>query len=625
VQAGDNTDRIAWFFQLATFALIVAVLRLAEDVLLPLAFAVLLAFLLSPLVIRLMRWGFPRAIAITTAVVIAFSVIGGLGWIVTVQAINLVRELPNYEQNIQQKIAALKQPHTPAAVSRMTGMIENLRKEIRSAGPLPKQPPAQPADEPKPVPVEVHAAEPTPLEIARDIVSPILGPLGVAGIVIVFVVAILFQREDLRDRFIKMVGAGKLNVATQAIDDAARRVSRYLGMQLVVNATYGIPVGIGLYFIGIPNAPLWGLLATLLRFIPFVGPWIAAAFPIALSVAVDPGWTKVLYVVALFVAMELVSNNLIEVVLYGASTGISNFALLVAAVFWTWLWGAPGLVLSTPLTVCLLVLGNYVPGFKILSMLLGSEPVLEPPAQFYQRMLSMESEDMVELATKFVGSHSLLEFYDDVFVPALLMSEQDRHSGALTGERQRFIFQSSRELIDELERQDESARQEQQVGGLSTPPAPQPVAPLVLGVPARDDADEIVAQMLCHLLRQRGIPAAVAPFTTKPDEIAGLVRQHGVRALFISALPPSAVVGARQLWRRLQAQHPAASAVVGVWRHHAEVSDLTERLHLGTNENIVTTLASALENLQKLVRPPAPDAADRTPHTAMPVAKIAAE
>jgi hypothetical protein len=333
----------------------------------------------------------------------------------------------------------------------------------------------------------------------------------------------------------------------------------------------------------------------------------------------------VLYVGALFVAMELVSNNIIEVVLYGASTGISNFALLVAAVFWTWLWGAPGLVLSTPLTVCLLVLGNYVPGFKILSMLLGSEPVLEPPAQFYQRMLSMESEDMVELATKFVGSHSLLEFYDDVFVPALLMSEQDRHSGALTEERQRFIFQSSRELIDELERQDEIAQQEK-AGELATVATlAQPVAPVVLGMPARDDADEIVAQMLCHLLRQRGIPAAVVPFTTRPDDIAGLVRQHGVRALFISALPPSAVVGARQLWRRLQAQHPAAPAVVGVWRHHAEVSGLSERLHLGTSENIVTTLASALENVQKLVRPPAPETTQPAPGAAIPTEKIAAE
>lgn len=599
MQFGENTARAPIFYQLATFALVVAILRVAEDVLLPIAFAVLLAFLLSPMVVRLVRWRFPRTIAIMTTVVIAFTIIGIVGWIVSTQAISLIRELPNYEQNIQRKIAALKQPQMPSVVARMGGMIENLRKEIKTPTPEQAAKEAESAlasPEPKPVPVEVHPPEPSPLELARDIASPILGPLGIAGIVIVFVVAILFQREDLRDRFIKVISAGKLNVATQAIDDAATRVSRYLGMQLVVNATYGVPIGVGLHFIGIPNAPLWGLLATLLRFIPFVGPWIAACFPLALAIAVDPGWTKFLLCAGLFVVMEVISNNWIELVLYGASTGISNFALLVAAVFWTWLWGPAGLVLSTPLTVCVLVLGNHVPGFKFLSMLLGSDPVLEPPAQFYQRMLSMESEDMIELANKFIAERSLEEFYDDVFVPALLMAERDRHSGALPEERQRFILQASRDLIEELERQEVVASQPE--GADSSAPFSPAAAPLVLAIPARDAADEIVGLMLCHLLRRRGIPADAISHLSDPDTATEAIRKVGAKAAVISALPPSAVVGARRLWRRVNARFPDLPLVVGIWQYDNALNELADRLRTNRPNDVVTTLDRAIAHLE---------------------------
>jgi hypothetical protein len=413
----------------------------------------------------------------------------------------------------------------------------------------------------------------------------------------------LFQREDLRDRFIKLVSAGKLNVATQAVDDAASRVSRYLGMQLIVNATYGVPIGIGLFFIGIPNALLWGLLATILRFIPFVGPWIAAAFPVALSAAVDPGWSMLLYTLGLFVVMELISNNIIEVVLYGASTGISNLALLVAAVFWTWLWGPAGLVLSTPLTVCVLVLGNYVPGMSYLSMLLGSEPVLEPPAQFYQRMLSMESEDMLDLAIKHISESSLEVFYEDVFVPALLLSEEDRHSGTLPEVRQRFIFQSSRELIDELERQDELARLE----ALGTTPAdnPEPATmpsvPVVLGLAARDEADELVAYMLCHLLRRRGLSAAVTPLSVPLEEAFSAADRKEVRITFISALPPSAVGAARQMGRRLKIRSPDTPVVVGVWSHRADQEELEKRLHASRPDEVVTSLGDAVQQLEAIL------------------------
>ncbi len=584
MQLGEQSDRFLWFFRLATFALCVAILEFAQEVLVPVAFAALLAFLLSPAVVRLTRAGLPRTVAIITTVTLAFAALGAIGWLVTAQAMSLAKELPNYEQNLQKKISDLKHPNAPEGVTRMVGMVENLRRELQSGVPDKPVTPQSP-NETRPVPVEVRPTEPTPWQLAGDILQPVLRPLGTAGIVIVFVVAMLFQREDLRDRFIRIVSAGQLNVATQAIDDAASRVSRYLGMQLVVNATYGVPIGVGLWLIGIPNALLWGLLATLLRFIPFVGPWIAATFPLALAIAVDPGWMSLLYTGALFIVMELVSNNVIEVMLYGASTGISNFALLVAAVFWTWLWGPAGLVLSTPLTVCLLVLGNYVPGMAFLRMLLGSEPVLSPPAQFYQRMLAMESEEMFDVAAKALGEHSLEEFYEQVFVPALLMSEEDRHRGALPETRQRFIFEASRELIDDLEQQDESA----------PPLAPATGAPVVAILPARDAADEVVARMLAHLLRRRGIVAAVRPL----DAALAPDARMAERVVIISALPPSATAAARQACWRVHHRHPTAHIIAGVWQHRATVEELNKRLGPARPDVVVSALHAAIAETEK--------------------------
>lgn len=596
-----KNDRISWFLRLATFVLIVAMLRAAEDVLIPIAFSVLLAFLLSPLVVRLTRIGLPRAAAIIFTVTVAFAAIGGVAWIVTTQAISLVKSLPDYEQNLHEKITKLKTPRTPEMMTRMSGMVENLRREIKSAAPdQPVTPPAP--GEQKPVPVEVKPTEPTPWELARDIVTPFLKPLGIAGIVIVFVVAMLFQREDLRDRFLQIVSAGKLNIATQALDDAAARVSRYLGMLLVVNAAYGVPIGLGLWWIGIPNALLWGLLATLLRFIPFIGPWIAAVFPVALAVAVDPGWTMLLYTLALFAVMELISNNIIEVMLYGASTGISNLALLVAAVFWTWVWGPAGLVLSTPLTVCVLVLGNYVPGMSFLTMLLGSKPPIEPPALLYQRMLSMDTEEMMDVANAYIAEHSLEEFYEKMFIPALLLSEHDRHSGALSEDRQSFIFQASLEMIEELQRQDEEARAKA-IG----PTAPNPTtvtAPDVLGVPARDEADEIVAHMCCHLLRRRGIAAEVSPLAARLDSTLDTATGPNIRATFISALPPSAISAARHVCRRLRQRSSNVPVVVAIWQHTTPIEELKNRFSMYRTSAVVVTLADAVTQIEKALGMP---------------------
>lgn len=596
------------FLTFASVVLVVFVLQAGRAVLIPIALATLLAFLLTPLVVRLRRWRFGKVPAVAVSVALAFSVLGALGWIVAVQVIDLAQRLPDYERNIHAKLDSLQERDQPEPLKRVIQMVDNLRADLEEGEESARQAEAirnETAPEPEPVPVEVRPARATPIELIRRLASPLLGPLGTAGITVVLLVAMLLQREDLRDRFIKVVSAGRINVATQAVDDAARRVSRYLFLQLVVNATYGLPVGFGLWLIGIPNAPLWGLLATLLRFIPFLGPWVAALFPVTLAAAVAPGWAPLVYTLLLFLIMELVSNNIIEVWLYGSGTGISNLALLVAAVFWTWNWGPIGLFLSTPLTVCLLVIGKYVPGLRFLSMLLGSEPVLEPPAQFYQRMLAMDFDAMLERATEAVERRSLVEFYDAIFVPALILAEEDRHRGSLAEVRQRFIFEAGRDLIDELDRRAHGPEPADAAGTSTRAGAAAREAPLKLRVfvaAARDDADETVAFMLQHVLREHGIYADVAGVTASLDETVGRIRDGNFQVVVISALPPSAVTAARRISRYVREHCPGVRLVVGIWSEQAQTSEILTRLRQVHPDGVATRLAEVHPLLDRLGR-----------------------
>lgn len=598
----QNHDRHPWFVRLAALVLVVAVLKIGQDVLMPIAFAVLVVFMLTPSVMCLTRWGLPRAIAIIAAVGFAFVLTGAVAWLVTNQAMRLGQELPAYEQNLHRKIALLKQPKTPATFGHFTAMLEKARKEIVATTPSPTAPgTAGSTPDAKPVPVEVRNDNESTATIFRDFLIPVVHPLATAGIVIVFVVAMLFQREDLRDRFMRVAASGHLNIATQAVDDASRRISRYLWMQLVVNSAYGLPIGLGLYLIGVPNALLWGLMATILRFVPYVGSWIAAAFPVVLAVMIDPGWMKLIYTVGLFLAVELISSNLVEVVLYSGTTGISNLALIMAAVFWTWLWGVGGLILSTPLTVCLLVVGKYVSGLRGLSMLLGNEPALEPAERFYQAMLSMESEYMVDLATKHVAEHSLEEFYEDVFIPALILSEEDRHRGTLADRRQVFILQASRDLIEEFERRDdERGSAEQATDAAEAAPTLPSVLGLVVVIPARDTADALASLMAAHLLRRAGAGVEVVADGESIDQVMAHLAGHPDAIAFISALPPSALGSARSMCRRLRRAYPDLRIVVGVWSPQAELPEMQERLAPAAPTAVVTSLRDALAVIRVL-------------------------
>jgi len=592
LQIDQNSDRVTNFLRLATFVLVVAILYVAKDVLLPVAFAVLVAFLLAPLVVRLTKFGLPKSVAILSAATVTFLFIGGIAWVVSHQAVNLAQALPDYEANLQEKIRLLKQPHQPVALARTTELVEKLRKQLEA----PEEKPVTVATTnegtltaPRPVPVEVITPTPSQFVLAKELIGPVVEPLGVAGIVIVLVIAMLFQREEMRDRLIQLVSHGKISLATAALEDASRRVSSYLWMQLIVNATYGIPVGVGLYFIGVPSAFLWGLLATLLRFIPFIGPWIAAVFPVTLAFAIDPGWSMLLWTLGLFVTMELISNNVIEVLLYGKGTGISTLALLVGAIFWFWLWGAAGLVLATPLTVCLLVLGNYVPSLKFLSTLLGSEPATDPATRFYQRMLSEDTDHLVELATEHVTQSSLPAFYDAVFVPALLLSEVDRHQGILAPAKQSTIFRTARQLVEELERRREAEEE----------PVSSELPLRILIVPASDEADEIVGLVLSSLLRAKGLGAEV--LSVRDAENISLTQKGStdVGAICVSALPPSTLLAARQMTRRLRQRRRSVAILMGVWSQQTPAEELQTRLSRQEVVDVVTSLADAVTWLER--------------------------
>ena len=354
-----------------------------------------------------------------------------------------------------------------------------------------------------PVPVRVVAPATSAWTELRDLGTPVLAPLGRAGFVLVFTVFMLFKREDLRNRLLRLAGLGRLNVMTQALDDASGRVSRYLLMQVLVNAGFGTLFGAGLYLIGVPNPALWGAVAGILRIVPYVGTTIAATLPIALSLAVFDGWLRPLCVFLLVAGLELVIANFVEPWLYGARVGISSLALLVSAVFWTVLWGPAGLILSTPLTVCAWFWGATSPQLSFLHVLLGDEPVLAAEAQIYQRLLAMDQVEAHTIVGESFKGRPLVELYDSVLIPALSMAEQDRHKGAIDTAREEFLFLSINEMIVEFS--------EYQAGGSPLEDATRHPTARILCLPAHDRADEVTAAMLAQLLEQKGFPTLSLP------------------------------------------------------------------------------------------------------------------
>ena len=384
------------------------------------------------------------------------------------------------------------------------------------------------------------------------------------------------------------------------LEEAADRVSRYLRVQLIVNVSYGVPVGLALYAIGVPNAALWGLLAIALRFIPYIGAWIAAAMPIALAFAVSDGWWLVIWTVSVFVVLEVISNNIVEPWVYGSSTGMSAIAVIVAALFWTWLWGAVGLLLAVPLTVCLVVMGRHIPQFAFLSIMLGDQPVLPLQERFYQRLLARDQEEAAELAETYVAEHGLEALYEDVLIPVLNLAERDRHTEVLSDERTRFVFDSMRTLVDDLSERQEAAKERSDASGAAqqASPAETALGPVsVCIVPARDEADEIVGTMLLRRLTARRVAAELLTTDVLKSEVVEHVAELAPQAVYVSALPPAAVLHASFFCKRLRPRFPDLKIVVALWHADGSIEKGRARLLAAGASEVVVTLKGCIEKL----------------------------
>ncbi len=595
----DQFNKATWM--LASIAVVVGALYLAKDLLVPLTLAVLLSFLLSPVCDWFERCRLPRIPAVLVTTFLGFAGLGLVAWLAVVQITQLAPKIPEYQANLQAKLQSAN-AYTAAALSKVTNAGQSIGQNLPDSDDVQE---LMGSDE-RPYAVRVVSSPASHLEVFRGAFGTLLSGLAMVAIVVVLVVFFLIRRDDLRDRFIRLIGKSQVNVTIQMLEDAGTRVSRYLLMLLFINATYGIAAGIGLYFIGLPNAILWGILATMLRFIPYLGPWLAAAMPIGLAMAISTGWIAPLLAIGLFVVLELFSNNVMEPLLYGKTTGVSVVAVLVAAVFWTWLWGIVGLLLATPLTVCLLVIGKHVPQLSFLDILLGNEPVFAVARRVYQRLVAGDKEEAAELVEAACGDQPLVKVYDTMLISALALAETHRQRDELTESRHKFVLNSVREILqDQGERRPETPATEstenEADGDSDGAIEPYRTGLCVLCLPARTEADEIAGTMLAQLLDLPGCPVKAAPVASSPSELIDRVRQLKPRVVCISALPPAAVMHARTLCKRLRGRVPAGNLVVGLWHAQGDPNKVKERIGCGADAHVVTTLAEAQEQLRLIL------------------------
>jgi predicted PurR-regulated permease PerM len=592
----------------------IAVLYFARAILIPLAFAVTLTFILSPVVALLERTRIGRVSSVIVTVLVVMALAGCLGWIIVVQLVDVAGELPRYRQNINAKMEALRIP-TEGPLGLAANSLKEIGSELSSLG-APSPGPGLPERNRKqrtapstpvpPLPVQIVPQSANGFDYLRDL-QPVLRPLALTGLVLIFTVFMLIKRFDLRHRLFRLAGLGQINLMTQALDDAAQRVSRYLLMQILVNAAFGVLFGFGLYLIGVPTPALWGAVAGLLRIVPYVGTMVAATLPIALSLAAFTSWVPPLLVFLLFAGLEMIIANFVEPWLYGANTGISSLALLVSAIFWTILWGASGLILSTPLTVCVVVLGRYVPQLSFLHTLLGDEVALGPEAQIYQRLLAMDQSEAHAIVDRCLKEKSLVELYDSVLVPALSLAEQDRHKGAIDTAREEFLFLSINEMITEFSEY-QPAPHPAPAGDAAAPSGPaEQTGARILCLPANDRADEVTAAMLAQLLEQAGHAALCLPVAhASLLEMLALLQTRPDDVICISSLPPYAFSSARAMCKLVRERFPKPKLVVGVWGFSGDTEKAKARFERTQPDRLLTSMAQAIEQIQELIRPKAP-------------------
>jgi predicted PurR-regulated permease PerM len=594
---------------------VVAALYIGRDVFIPIVLAILLSFVLAPLVSLLRRVYVPRAAAVVLAVLVALGVIVAAGGVIGMQVAQLAEDVPSYQATITRKVEHLRE----ATLGRANELIRRVGRQIEQAT---NDPPAAPAPAdgagkaaPAPIPVEVKERAATPIEIAQRVLGPVVHPLATAGIVLIVAIFILLQREDLRDRMIRLFGSQDLHRTTVAMDDAARRLSRYFLTQLALNAVFGLIIGLGLWAIGVPSPILWGVFSGLMRFVPYIGALVSAVFPIALAAAVDPtGWSMALWTLALFAVAEPLMGHVVEPMVYGHSTGMSPFAVIISAIFWTWLWGPIGLLLSTPFTVVLVVLGRHVERLEFLDVLFGDRPALTPVESFYQRMLAGDSDEALEHAELLLKERSLSAYYDEVALKGLQLAANDATRGVLTKPQLETIRGAIRHLVDDLDDHEDvepsteeadaapvaPPRREQDVG--AEPPIEQDAPDAarlppewrhegaILCIAGRGTLDEGAAAMLAQLLRKHGLGARVVPHEAVSRESIARLDTTGVAMVCISYLEISgSPAHLRYLLRRLRQKLPKAPLLVGLWpTEDIILTDASLRSQVGADHYVVT-------------------------------------
>ena len=580
---------------------VVAVLYFTREILVPIALAVLLSFVLAPLARFLQRLKIPRSLAVIGAVTAALAVALSLATMVMIEGNQLANDLPRYQSTLTDKIHNLRDAVGRAGLLNASSMLKKLDKELKSQGggeasldnPSLSQRPAGRI----PIPVEVHQPDPGASETLVAMLSPLAVPFTTTGIVVIFLVFFLFQREDLRNRFIRLAGSDDLERTTAALDDAGRRLGKLFVTQLVLNAVFGAVIGLGLAIIGVPSAPLWGLLATILRFVPYIGAILAAALPIALAAAVGSDWTMAIWTIALFAVVETVTGQVVEPWVCGRSAGLSPVAIVVAASFWTWLWGPLGLLLSTPLTLCLVVLARHVERLRFIDVMLGDQPALTPQQAAYQRMLTGDPIEAIEQARSFLKEGTVLDYYDEILLGALRLAEADAALGRLDDARLENIHQTVSEIIEDLaahEAANKTASQEAKSGkGKVVNIDARKFGKSVFCIPGLGRLDDCAALVVADTLKRQGIGARTTGATTA-------IEADEAQTICVCFLEDVSEARTDFTMRKLSRQAPSAHVVVCLLGQMPDSPDGNELTH----DAAPRSLRGVLSAVEKDATPP---------------------
>ena len=608
---GSSSPELRTLVAVATGTIVVATLYIAQDVLVPITLAVMLSFVLSPLVDFLGRLGLWRAAAVAVSVLFALGAIGLIATLLGSQAATLAVDAPRYVEAVQSKVEKIQGLAT-TRIATITALLNRGKPApaavavpaVRTRGGKAESTALPGGSQQQPVVVEIARPNSSVLAVARAVIQPILGPLETTLIVLIVAVFILMQREDLRDRFIRLFGSRDLHRTTIALDDAGQRLSRYFVSQLGVNSCFGVVIGVGLWLIGVPSAALWGVMAGLLRFVPYLGPLLAAVAPLTLAAAVDPGWWTAIYVALLFVIVEPLTGYVVEPLVYGHSTGLSPMSVIVAAVFWTWIWGPIGLILSTPLTLCLIVMGRHVKSLEFFDVLLGDRPALSEVDRFYQRTLANDPDEALDQAEKMLADRPLVDYYDSVVLPALRLAADDERRGTITRERTAEMIRSILAVISDLDQHGDGKR-----APTSTHERIQrPPRGFVACVAGRGPFDDVVSAMLAQLLAQQGVVTRRVPYALASREGIAQLDLSVVQVTILSYLElAGAPAHLRYLIRRLRQRAPHAVLIAGLWFQVDPVMTDAQQQKVVGADGYVASMREALDAaLAVLGNAPAP-------------------